>query len=106
VPTDQYFVSAYYNGGPARQQLAHNRLFVGRDDPRMTSDLLRRVGAALYGQHWHSELAHTLGVNRHTVQRWEAGDSPIPPTLPRNLARLVAARQDELGKLYRELASR
>jgi hypothetical protein len=72
----------------------------------MTSDLLRCVGAALYGQHWHSELAHTLGVNRRTVQRWEAGDSPIPPTLPRNLARLVAARQDELGKLYRELASR
>ena len=47
-----------------------------------------------------------LGVNRHTVQRWEAGGNPIPPTLPRNLARLVAARQDELGKLYRELASR
>ena len=70
----------------------------------MTSDLLRRVGAALYGQHWHSELAHTLGVNRRTVQRWEAGASPIPPILPRNLARLVAARQDELGKLYRELS--
>jgi len=72
----------------------------------MTSNLLCRVGAALYGQHWHSELAHTLGLNRRMVQRWEAGDSPIPPTLPRNLARLVAARQDELGKLYRELASR
>ena len=72
---------------------------------RMTSDLLRRVGAALYGQHWHSELAHDLGVLRRTVQRWAAGDAPIPPTARRNLSRLVAARQDELGKLYRELAS-
>jgi len=66
----------------------------------MTSDLLRRVGAALYGQHWHSELAHDLAV-----QRWAAGDAPIPPTARRNLSRLVAARQDELGKLYRELTS-
>jgi hypothetical protein len=71
----------------------------------MTSDLLRRVGEALYGRNWHSELAHTLGLNRRIVQRWAAGDSPIPRTLPRNLTRLVAARQDELGKLYRELAS-
>ena len=71
----------------------------------MTADLLRRVGAALYGRNWHAELAHTLGVNRRIVQRWEAGESPISPTVPRNLARLVAARQDELGKLYRELAS-
>ena len=71
----------------------------------MTSDLLRRVGGALYGQHWHSELAHDLGVPRRTVQRWAAGDAPIPPTARRNLSRLVAVRQDELGKLYRELAS-
>jgi hypothetical protein len=72
---------------------------------RVTSDLLRRVGAALYGQHWHSELAHTLGVNRRIVQRWAAGDSPTPPTLSRNLARLVAVRREELGKLYRKITS-
>src|SRR5215212_1929766 len=50
-------------------------------------------------------LSHHRGP-RHTVQRWAAGDALLPPTVPRNLARLVAARQDELGKLYRELASR
>ena len=72
---------------------------------RITIDLLRRVGPALYGRNWHAELAHDLGVARRTVQRWETGDAPIPPTLRRSLARLVAARQDELGKLYRELAS-
>ncbi len=71
----------------------------------MTADLFRRIGAALYGRNWHAELAHTLGVVRRTVQRWETGDALIPPILSRTLARLVAARQDELGKLYRELTS-
>lgn len=71
----------------------------------MSSDLLRRIGAALYGEHWPSELARDLGVPRRTVQRWEAGDAPIPLTLRRDLARLVAMRQDVLGKLYRELTS-
>jgi hypothetical protein len=71
----------------------------------MTADLLCRVGAALYGEHWHASLAHDLGVPRRTVQRWAAGDARPRPTLRRNLARLVAARQDMLGKLYRELAS-
>ena len=72
---------------------------------QMSPDLLCRIGAALYGEHWHSSLAHDLGVPRRTVQRWAAGDARPPPTLRRDLARLVAARQDELGKLYRELTS-
>jgi hypothetical protein len=72
---------------------------------QMSRDLLCRVGAALYGEHWHSSLAHDLGVPRRTVQRWAAGDARPPPTLRRDLARLVATRQDTLGKLYRELAS-
>ena len=72
---------------------------------QMSPDLLCRIGAALYGEHWHSSLAHDLGVPRRTVQRWAAGDARPPPTLRRDLARLVAARQDVLGKLYRELAS-
>ena len=72
---------------------------------QMTRDLLCRIGAALYGEHWHASLAHDLGVPRRTVQRWAAGETPPRPTLRRDLARLVAARQDTLGKLYRELAS-
>jgi hypothetical protein len=72
---------------------------------QMSPDLLCRIGATLYGEHWHSSLAHDLGVSRRTVQHWAAGDARPPPTLRRDLARLVAARQDALGKLYRELAS-
>src|ERR1044071_8176158 len=66
----------------------------------MTPALLRRVGAALYGEHWHSELARDLGTVRRRVQRWETGDAPIPPTLRRNLARLDALSKqvDEMVK--------
>src|SRR3954467_8886878 len=71
----------------------------------MSRDLLCRIGAALYGEHWYPILAHDLGVPRRTVERWAAGDARPPPTLPRDLARLVAARQDVLGQLYREVAS-
>jgi DNA-binding XRE family transcriptional regulator len=71
----------------------------------MTADLLRRVGTALYGELWQASLAHDLGVPRRTVQRWATGDVRPPPTLRRALARLVAARQDVLGRLYRELVA-
>ena len=71
----------------------------------MTADLLCRIGAALYGEHCHSELARDLGTVRRRMQLWTAGDARLPQTLSRNLARLVADRHDTLGKLYRELAS-
>jgi hypothetical protein len=86
------------------KSVADQRLDIGHR-MQMTSDLLCRVGTALYGQHWHSSLARDLGVPQRTLQRWAAGDARPPPTLRRDLARLVAARQDVLGKLYRELAS-
>src|SRR3954468_24767829 len=42
----------------------------------MTDDLelLRRVGGALYGDRWQSDMAHVLGVNVRTVQRWLSGE--------------------------------
>jgi len=98
------------NGWSSGSVLTHRRagahsLVTSTTVLRMSSDLLRRIGTALYGEHWPSELARDLGVPRRTVQRWEAGDAPIPLTLRRDLARLVAMRQDVLGKLYRELTS-
>jgi hypothetical protein len=56
---------------------------------QMSPDLLCRIGAALYGEHWHSSLAHDLGVPRRTVQHWAAGNARPPATLRRALARLV-----------------
>ena len=71
----------------------------------MTRDLLCRIGAALYGEHWQSSLANDLGVPRRVLQRWATSDAPPRSTVRRDLARLIAARQEVLGRLYRELAS-
>ena len=71
----------------------------------MTTDLLCRIGTALYGERWQAGLAQDLRVPRRTVQRWVAGDARLPAILRRALARLVAARQDALGRLYRELTA-
>jgi hypothetical protein len=43
----------------------------------MTPDLLRRMGAALYGERWQLELAEALGVSDRSMRYWVAG-SPIP----------------------------
>ncbi len=71
----------------------------------MTRDLLQRIGEGLYGPNWQSALAQDLRVNRRALQRWVAGDMPVPRTVQRDLARLVAARQEMLGALYRELSA-
>jgi len=71
----------------------------------LNADLLRRIGEGLYGPNWQAALAQNLRVSRRALQRWAAGDArDAPPTLRRDLARLVAARQDMLGALYREIS--
>ena len=50
-------------------------------------------------------MAQDLRVNRRALQRWAASDTPLPRTRRRDLARLVAARQEMLGALYRELSA-
>lgn len=45
----------------------------------MSADLLRRVGEALYGPRWKSDMARALGVTYRTLQRWcVEGSCPDP----------------------------
>ena len=44
----------------------------------MTPTTLNRVGTALYGGFWQTQLADDLGVNPRTLRRWLAGEIPIP----------------------------
>jgi hypothetical protein len=44
----------------------------------LTPATLNRIGTALYGGYWQTQLADALGVNQRTVRRWVAGDLPIP----------------------------
>ena len=61
------------------------------------------AGKALYGQSWHTDLAHDLGVNVRTVQRWATSETEPKPGVYPDVARVVEARiaalQDLLGRL-------
>lgn len=35
----------------------------------------------VFGYGWQSKLARTFKINRRTVGRWAAGDSPIPESI-------------------------
>ncbi|HYF54175.1 MAG TPA: hypothetical protein VEA41_07945 [Salinarimonas sp.] len=71
----------------------------------MTPDLLRRVGAAFYGQWFVKPLAEGLGVTERTLHRWLAGSHPIPPTLHMELRGLASDRKLEIEAVLRELPS-
>lgn len=67
--------------------------------PRLTPALLARVGEALYGPRWQSELARVFVVNDRTVRRWVAGDSPVPPGITSQLVEQLEDRQDAVAEL-------
>lgn len=64
---------------------------------------LARIGEALYGPRWQSELARALGVSDRTMRRWAAGDYAPPPGARDDLAALLRARRAELGSLLAAL---
>jgi len=51
--------------------------------------LLARVGRAVYGKRWKSEMGRAVGVNLRTVRRWDSRETVIQPELwPRVLEHL------------------
>jgi hypothetical protein len=47
--------------------------------PMDSAELIRAIGAALFGSRYQHDLAEGLGVNRRTVSRWSGGaDEPRP----------------------------
>jgi len=69
----------------------------------MSNRLLIRVGEALYGPRWQSEMARELGVSDRTVRRWVAGDGDAPVGVYADLLRLVGERGSDLDDLERIL---
>lgn len=61
----------------------------------MTPATLNRIGTALYGGYWQTQLADALGVNPRTVRRWVAGDLAIPD-LRAELREVIDKRQHQL----------
>lgn len=66
----------------------------------MTPTELSRVGEALFGARWQTEMALAVGVADRTVRRWAAGDTAVPSAI---VPKLVAALKRRRGDLRREL---
>lgn len=69
----------------------------------MTPELLRQVGEALYGPEWRMALARDLGVNYHTMRRWQGGTAPIPAGVAGDLLEMVGNQLEALERVQRAL---
>lgn len=67
-------------------------------------DLLDRVGRALYGTAYQTELSRTLDVRRDTVRRWLSGREAVPPGVWVELASALAERRETLIGLASEVS--
>ena len=68
----------------------------------MTSaELIRAIGAALFGSRYQQDLAEALGVNRRTVSRWSSGEDEPRPSVWQDLLGIMWERRSELGALIR-----
>lgn len=66
---------------------------------------LRAIGLAIYGENWSRPLAAALGVSMRIVQRWAAGQTPIPADIAANvreLARIAAYGRNEADRRRQE----
>ena len=71
----------------------------------MNRDLFNRIGAALYGTSWKSDLAAALGHNSpRMVRRWANDESrPIPDGVARDIACLAGLRARVLAEMIDEI---
>src|SRR5690606_37326780 len=60
----------------------------------MTPDTIRAARIALGLT--QTEVAHELGVDLRTYQRWEAGDAPLPRWLERKTATMIHRLHDAM----------
>jgi hypothetical protein len=53
------------------------------------AELIRRVGAELYGDRWIARLSAALAIDPRTVRRWAAGQRQPPAAIPQMLQGLL-----------------
>lgn len=71
----------------------------------ITKDLLIKVGQALYGTQWQSDLARALDVDSRRVRQWLNDERPIPEWLLSELNTLLTKNIDDCQRLLQVLAS-
>ena len=78
----------------------------GDDAGLADAELIRALGAALFGTPVADNMCRALGINRRTVQRWLNGQNEVPAPRWEELSGLVAERLEELQLLSKALAAR
>ena len=68
-------------------------------ESNLTASELRRIGQALYGSRWQTELARALGLSPRYIRRLAAGTSPMTASLAGRVREVVARRQAEIAGL-------
>ncbi|MCG7412051.1 helix-turn-helix domain-containing protein [Moraxella nonliquefaciens] len=71
----------------------------------ITKDLLIKVGQALYGTQWQSDLARALDVDSRRVRQWLNDERPIPEWLSSELNALLTKNINDCQHLQQALAS-
>ncbi len=60
-------------------------------------EALEKIGQALYGDRWQSDIARDLGLSdARRVRQWMAGERPIPPGVWADLGALAVERKTKL----------
>lgn len=72
----------------------------------MDAALLMRIGQALFGERWQTDLASLLEVNSRTMRRWASGQNEPPSWLVDRLMALINTRQEELTTLRASLTAK
>jgi hypothetical protein len=60
------------------------------------ANLLARIGAALYGEHWKRPLAERLDVSERKMRRWSKGEEDVPLSVMHALHAIVMAEHETL----------
>lgn len=72
----------------------------------MKKETFKKVGAALFGPHWQTEIAEALKVNSRTVRRWISGEHPVPEDVTHDVLKLMYRKMrciyDLMNKIRKE----
>ena len=60
---------------------------------------LCQIGPALWGDHWHGDMARAIKVRRDTIDGWAAGKTAVPDGVMDDLDRMVRERRNMLNAL-------
>jgi len=75
----------------------------------MTKEQLHKIGHALYGSQWQTELAKNiinldgLELDKRRVQQWACGARPVPSWILPKLKELAEKRTQEIEKINKDL---